>query len=157
MFFFLLTINKNMSYEYGMVNGKSCSYVKLGKYNDCSRAEIRSTQVPVGNYNNANVIPSFEQVVAANDAAQPAPVSPAIVSLEGTMAPLVTSEPTLVGVNEGFAEPNYVPSYNVPNYPPINTVSLTHGVQNSCGGYFNIMDAYGGMGSGSCVTNYINN
>lgn len=146
-----------MSYEYGMVNGKSCSYVKLGKYNDCSRAEVTSVQVPTGNYNNANVIPSSAQVAAANAAAQIAPVTPSVVTLEGTMAPVVTSVPTLVGVNEGFAEPNYVPSYNVPNYPPISTVSLTHGVQNSCGGYFNIMDAYGGMGSGSCVTNFINN
>lgn len=146
-----------MSYEYGMVNGKSCSYAKLGKYNDCSRAEVRSTQMPTTNYTSANVDPSAQLVSAANAAAQASPVSPSIVGLEGTMAPVVTSAPTLVGVNEGFAEPNYVPSYNVPNYPPINTVSLTHGVQNNCGGYFNIMDAYGGMGSGSCVTNFINN
>lgn len=152
-----MTINKNMSYEYGMVNGKGCSYVKLGKYNDCSRAEVRSTQVPVGNYNSANAIPSAAQVAAANAAMQASTVSPSIVSLDGTTAPIVNSASTLVGVNEPYVDTaNYVPSYNVPNYPPINTVSLTHGVQGSCGGYFNIMDAYG-ENSGNCVTNFINN
>lgn len=146
-----------MSYEYGMVNGKGCSYVKLGKYNDCSRAEMRSTQVPVGNYTSTNATPSPAQVAAANAAMQTSAVSPAIVSLDGTTAPIVTSTPTLTGVNEPYAETaNYVPSYNVPNYPPINTVALTHGVQGSCGGYHNIIDAYG-SGSGSCVTNFINN
>lgn len=146
-----------MSYEYGMVNGKSCSYVKLGKYNDCSRAEVNSAQVSAGNYNSTNSFPSAQQTAAANDAMQTSPVGPSIVTYDGNTAPIVESEPILTGVNEPYAETaNYTPSYNVPNYPPINTVSLTHGVQNSCGGYFNIISAYG-ENSGSCVTNFINN
>jgi hypothetical protein len=51
---------------------------------------------------------------------------------------------------------DYTPTYKVPNYPPINTDALTHGVSYNCGGYFNIMDAYGST-AGNCVTNFINN
>lgn len=42
-----------------------------------------------------------------------------------------------------------VPSYSAPGY-----MTLTHGVPNSCGGYFDINDAYKSKG-GSCNTQFV--
>ena len=41
----------------------------------------------------------------------------------------------------------------VPTYGAIGYNALTHGVSQSCGGHFNIADAYG-TGASSCSTSY---
>jgi len=120
------------------VNGQSCSYAKLKTYANCARAEVRPP-VPVN--------------VAV--AAPPAPVSVAAPAesfrMERFLDPSVDSLPG----NANSGEKNYIPSYSVPNYAPISTDTFT--VSNNCGGYRQILGAYGGMNGSSCTTNYINN
>lgn len=116
------------------VNGPSCSYAKLKTYANCARAEVRPA-VPVS--------------VAV--AATPAPVAVAATA-EGYLDPSPFSLPG--GANTGAT--NYTPSYNVPNYAPINPSSLITS-DATCGGYRKILSAYGGMNGSSCTTNYINN
>ena len=149
--------------EYGSVNGVSCSYVKLGRYNKCSTAEVaKAPQLSSSDYVYNGSIPSASQTAAAQAAAQNAPVNPTMVGSDGqpvAMAPTNVAN-TTTGVQEGYyydaVDPNYLPHYNVPNYAPINTASLTYGGNSSCAGYPNIMAAYG-ENSGNCVTNFINN
>ena len=156
--------------EYGMVNGSSCSYVRLGRYNKCSNAEVQATPVVTGDYVYKGNIPSADAAAAAAAAAQKSAVNSTMVGANGQ--PVVTPNPSPAapntGVTEGFrvmrrenfetaVDPSYVPHYNVPNYMPINTNSLTSATP-TCGGYADIMNAYGGLGSGnSCTTNFIQN
>jgi hypothetical protein len=141
--------------EYGSVNGQSCSYVRLGRYNKCSDAEVNRAPVfSTTDYNFKGQIPS------ASATPQSAPVNSVMIGSDGL--PVATQNPNPLNVNVGTTEgysdvsPNYVPHYNVPNYAPINTNSLTYG--GNCGGYPDILKAYGGMeGGGNCVTNFINN
>jgi hypothetical protein len=150
--------------EYGSVNGVSCSYVKLGRYNKCSTAEIATApQLSSSDYVYSGSIPTASQSAAGKAASQNAPVNPTMVGSSGqpvAAAPTNVAN-TTTGVQEGYyyadaVDPNYVPHYAVPNYAPINTASLTYG--GNCAGYPSIMSAYGGMeGSGNCVTNFINN
>ena len=149
--------------EYGSVNGVSCSYVKLGRYNKCSTADVaKAPQLSSSDYVYSGSIPTASQSAASRSASQNAPVNPTMIGSDGqpvAMAPTNVANVT-TGVQEGYyyedaVDPNYVPHYNVPNYAPINTASLTYG--GSCYGYPNIMAAYGGMDSGNCVTNFINN
>jgi hypothetical protein len=142
--------------EYGSVNGVSCSYVKLGRYNKCSNAEVMKTpDLSSSDYVYSGSIPTASQSAAAQAAAENAPVSPTMVGSDGqpVAMPSTFSAPS-AGV-ENYAEPAYTPSYSVPNYAPINTNSLTYG--GNCQGYVPILKAYGGMESGNCVTNFINN
>lgn len=145
--------------EYGMVNGRSCSYVKLGRYNNCSLAEMPRTPQLSNEFVNKGALSSADQASAAASAVQSAPVNSTMISSSG--APVVTPVTQVggspIGV-EGYYDDsaNYVPHYNVPNYAPINTNALTHGVPGQCGGYFDIMAAYG-ADAGNCTTNYIQN
>jgi hypothetical protein len=142
--------------EYGSVNGQSCSYVRLGRYNKCSAAEVNKAPVlSTTDYTFKGQIPS------ASTNPQNAPVNSVMIGSDGL--PVATPIPNplnvKVGTTEGYADvsTDYVPHYNVPNYAPINTNSLTYG--GNCGGYPDILKAYGGMegGGGNCVTNFINN
>jgi hypothetical protein len=150
--------------EYGSVNGVSCSYVKLGRYNKCSTAEVATVpQLSSSDYVYTGSVPTASQSAAAVAAAQNAPVNPTMVGSSGqpvNVAPTNVANVT-TGVQEGYyyedaVDPNYVPHYNVPNYAPINTASLTYGGDAACAGYPNIMAAYG-SDAGNCVTNFINN
>ena len=139
--------------EYGSVNGQSCSYVRLGRYNNCSTAEVN--RAPVFSTNDYTY-----KGGASNSAPAPqnAPVNSIMIGSDGL--PVATPNPNplnvKIGATEGYADvsPDYVPRYNVPNYAPINTNSLTYG--GTCGGYPDILKAYG-TESGNCVTNFINN
>ena len=147
-------------YSSWSVNGTPCSYNKLGRYNNCSRAE--STRIPnnIGDYVLKGAEPSPVQLTAAQSAGQNSIVSPTAVGADGAPVAVPVSNVALpnVGVKEGFyADSDYTPSYRVLNIPPINTNALTHGGKAVCGSYFNVMDAYSGMEGQSCVTNYINN
>jgi hypothetical protein len=140
--------------EYGSVNGQSCSYVRLGRYNKCSAAEVnRAPVLSTTDYTYKGGLPSGSQQ------SQNAPVNSIMIGSDGL--PVATPNPTplnvKIGTTEGYADvsPDYVPHYNVPNYAPINTNSLTYG--GVCGGYPDILKAYGGLESGNCVTNFINN
>jgi len=141
--------------EYGSVNGQSCSYVRLGRYNNCSAAEVnRAPVLSTNDYVYKGGLPS------GSAPPQSAPVNSVMVGSNGQPVATPNPNPLIVnrGVTEGYADDsaNYVPHYNVPNYAPINTNSLTYG--GACGGYPNILSAYGGIeGGGNCVTNYINN
>jgi hypothetical protein len=150
--------------ENGFVNGVSCSYVKLGRYNKCSNAEVaKAPSLSSSDYVYSGNIPSASQAAAAQAAGQTAPVNPTMVGSDGqpvAQIPTNFSNP-VAGVQEGYyyadaVDPAYTPSYNVPNYAPINTNSLVYGGNSACAGYPNIMAAYGNE-SGNCQTNYINN
>jgi hypothetical protein len=135
------------------VNGQSCSYGRLGKYQNCARAEPGIS----GNKVTAVPRPVAPAVVAPVAPAVVAPVAPAPVAApakEGYyyLDPSPTSLPG--GANTGAT--NYTPSYVVPNYPPIDTTAFNSNVMN-CGGYKKILVAYTGMNGSSCTTNYINN
>lgn len=149
---------------YGSVNGRSCSYVRLGKYNNCANAEVMKvpTFSSVGGVEKG-AIPTLEQGELARKAQQESKVGSVMTTFDGTdNADAVPADQTAeveLGVTEGYYDEsaNYVPHYNVPNYAPINTNALTHGgAAGQCGGYFDIMAAYG-ADAGNCVTNYIKN
>ena len=141
-----------MNSYYGSVNGPACHYARLVKYNKCSLAEVAATPQPTGKDF------TYKGPIAGSSAAK------AESAVEAGMVRPKTSPSGPAGESfryrEGFeatgSVAEYTPTYKVPNYPPINTDALTHGVAYSCGGYFNILDAYG-SGSGSCVTNFVNN
>ena len=150
--------------EYGSVNGVSCSYVKLGRYNKCSTAEVATApQLSSSDYVYTGSIPTASQTDAATAAVQNAPVNPIMVGSNGqpvAMAPTNVVN-TTTGVQEGYyyaeaVDPDYLPHYNVLNQAPINTNALTYGGTAACAGYPNIMAAYGSE-AGNCVSNYINN
>ena len=151
--------------EYGAVNGVSCSYVKLGRYNKCSNADVaKAPSLSSSDYVYKGAIPNASQSASAASAAQNSPVNPTMVGSDGqpvAQIPTDFSNPS-AGVQEGYyyaeaVDPAYMPSYKVLNQAPINTNSLIHQA-NSCGNYPNIMSAYGGMdGSSQCQTNFINN
>ena len=174
-----------MNSYYGSVNGPACHYARLARYNNCSLAEVAATPQTSGfsglvkdkDYNQGandykfdkNVpVPTLPQFTrpptrppgAQTPGAPPAPpAQPPTPPAAPPAAP--PAQPPTAPVTEGFTEPDYTPTYKVPNYPPINTDALTHGVAYNCGGYFNILDAYGqnggASGSGGCVTNFVNN
>ena len=144
--------------EYGSVNGQSCSYVRLGRYNNCSAAEVnRAPVLSTNDYTYKGGLPSGGGG-GGGGSAQNAPVNSIMVGSDGLPVATQNPNPSIVntGVTEGYADvsASYVPHYNVPNYQPINTNSLTYG--GACGGYPNILSAYGSE-SGNCVTNFINN
>ena len=151
--------------EYGSVNGVSCSYVKLGRYNKCSNAEVtKAPSLSSSDYVYNGSAPTTSQSASAQMAAQTAPVDPIMVGSDGQPVASIPTDFTAptAGVQEGYyyadaVDPAFVPHYNVPNFAPINTNSLTYG--GNCAGYPNIMTAYGGMSGdgGNCQTNYINN
>lgn len=141
------------------VNGKSCSYVKLGRYSNCSSAEVANTPSPsTSDYVNKGALPNTSQNQSAQSSAQVAPVNPTMVGSNGQpiSTPVANPSAPKIGVTEGFYadEGKFVPHYNVPNYAPINTNSLTYG--GNCAGYPNILQAYG-SDAGNCVTNFIQN
>ena len=142
------------------VNGQSCYYVKLGRYNKCSASEVNSAPVlSTTDYVNKGALPNASQNQVAGSAVQNAPVNPVMVGSGGQPVSTPVSNPSApkVGVTEGFYaddSANYVPHYNVPNYAPINTNSLTYG--GNCAGYPNILQAYG-SDAGNCVSNFIQN
>ena len=106
--------------EYGSVNGQSCSYVRLGRYNNCSAAEVnRAPVLSTNDYTYKGGLPSGGGG-GGGGSAQNAPVNSIMVGSDGL---------------------------------PV-TNSLTYG--GACGGYPNILSAYGSE-SGNCVTNFINN
>jgi len=146
--------------EYGSVNGRSCSYVKLGRYNNCANAEVMRTPTFTTSGVNNGALSNSAQAAAAVAASQNAPVDSGMVTFDGTQNATPVENPNIVstGVTEGYYDDsaNYVPHYNVPNYAPINTNALTHGAAGQCGGYFDIMAAYG-ADAGNCATNYIKN
>lgn len=158
-----------MNSYYGSVNGPACHYARLVRYNKCSLAEVAATpQTSDKDF-------TFEGPISGSSAAR----TQAAVEAGMTRPPVVvpTRAPASTGpegesfrYREGFtgdagtgAVADYTPTYKVPNYPPINTDALTHGVAYNCGGYFNILDAYSngggasGSGNGGCVTNFVNN
>jgi len=153
-----LTINKKMNSYYGSVNGPACHYARLVTYNRCSLAEVAATaQTSDKDF-------TFKGPISGSSAA----AAQAAVEA-GMVRPTPTPAPTPVpATGESFryresftggatgAAADFSPTYLVPNYPAINHNALTHGVVGNCGGYFNILDAYG-QNSGSCVTNYVNN
>lgn len=146
--------------EYGSVNGRSCSYVKLGRYNNCANAEVMRTPTfsSSGGVNNG-ALSTPAQATSAVAASQSAPVNSNMVTFDGTANATQPENVDEVEIGvEGYYDDsaNYVPHYNVPNYAPINTNALTHGAAGQCGGYFDIMAAYG-ADAGNCVTNYIKN
>lgn len=69
---------------------------------------------------------------------------------------------TLSHYNNGMTAGMQVPlrkgdtsgSYIVPNYAAAGYATLSHGAANSCGGYFDINDAYKSKG-GSCNTQFV--
>ena len=151
-----------MNSYYGSVNGPACHYARLVRYNKCSLAEVAATpQTSDKDF-------TFKGPISGSSAAR----TQAAVEAGMTRPPRATVAPTVAPTStgpadesfrysEGFtgatgAVADYTPTYKVPNYPPINTDALTHGVAYNCGGYFNILDAYG-QNSGNCVTNYVNN
>ena len=158
-----------MNSYYGSVNGPACHYARLARYNNCSLAEVAATPQTSGfsgsvkdkDYNQGandykfdkNVpVPTLPQFTRPPTRLPGAP--PAAPPALPPAAPV--AQPPAAPVTEGFTEPDYTPTYKVPNYPPINTDALTHGVAYNCGGYFNILDAYGSS-AGNCTTNYVNN
>jgi len=144
--------------EYGSVNGASCSYVKLGRYNKCSNAEVaKAPQLSSSDYVFKGAIPTAAQAAAAQAASQNSPVNPTMVGSNGqpVSSPSTNGVNITSGVQEGYADDAFMPHYNVPNYQPVNTNSLTYG--GNCAGYPSIISAYGGLDSGNCVTNFINN
>jgi len=78
-------------------------------------------------------------------ATQPAPAAPVDTPVA---APIFS--------NEKFEGDKYKPSYKVLLTEGIKLDALTHGGVNACGGYFNIMDAYG-KNAGNCAISYTQN
>jgi len=149
-----------MNSYYGSVNGPACHYARLARYNNCSLAEVAATlQTSDKDFKfQGNIPTSAAKVEAGVEAGMVRPTRPpaAPPALPPAAPAASVAQPTAAPVTEGFTEPDYTPTYKVPNYPPINTDALTHGVAYNCGGYFNILDAYGSS-AGNCVTNYVNN
>jgi hypothetical protein len=134
-----------MNSYYGSVNGPSCHYARLARYNQCSLAEVQATAQP------STTDFTYKPATNASSGPAGAPKKEKYEMMDESM-----KNSTMEGYAMSGADSDYKPSYVVPNYPPINTDSLTHGVGYQCGGYFNILDAYG-SNSSSCVTNYITN
>ena len=154
-----------MNSYYGSVNGPSCHYKKLAKYNKCSedealnlsaRGQVSDTDYTGFYKGSQEVISAAKQQTDALKAeyANPDGTAKTGVNFEGFDRYEGYEDPVLGGSSGPASE--YLPTYKVPNYAPINPNSLTHGVPYNCGGYFNILDAYG-QSSGSCTTNFINN
>lgn len=149
-----------MSSYMSMVNGSACQYKRLAKYNKCSdvEGENLSANGQVSSTDYTGFYKGSQEVISASKQQADALKKDYGEAKEGQ---------TYDGfAYEGFEDPilggstgapsDYKPTYKVPNYSPINPDSLTHGVPYQCGGYFNILDAYG-QSSGSCTTNFINN
>jgi hypothetical protein len=151
------------------VNGSSCSYARLKTYANCARNEVKATSTVAveptppaeteAEYRKrmGTFTPGDGDVVdltksGATELPKLVPSIPGGEAREGFyyLDPSPTSLPG--GANTG--EKNYTPTYNVPNYPPIKTENFS---ATECGGYRKILNAYGGMSGGNCVTNYINN
>jgi hypothetical protein len=141
------------------VNGSSCSYARLKTYANCARNEVKATSTvavePTPQF--GTFTPAEGDVDLTKSGATELPkLVPSIPGGEARegfyyLDPSPTSLPG--GANTG--EKNYTPTYNnVPNYPPIRTENFS---ATECGGYRKILNAYGGMSGGNCVTNYINN
>ena len=160
-----------MNSYYGSVNGPACHYARLVRYNNCSLAEVAATPQTSGF---SGLVSDKDYDQGANDYKfdknVPVPTLPQFTRPPTTPASAPAGE--TFRYREGFtgdagtgSVADYTPTYKVPNYPPINTDALTHGVAYNCGGYFNILDAYSqnggasgsGSGSGGCVTNFVNN
>jgi hypothetical protein len=129
----------------GTVSGSACAYKRLGIYNDCSKTD-------------ATMGPADNQTFTTADRTE-RETSRYVYDKTTKTGVSVTDEETYTDreekTEEGYAEPNYTPSYTVPQYRAITTDALTHGGKNTnCGGYFNIMDAYGDD-AGSCSVSYI--
>jgi hypothetical protein len=141
-----------MNSYYGSVNGPACHYARLVRYNKCSLAEVAATaQTSDKDFTFKGPIAGSSAAAAqAAVVAGMAPSGPA-----GATGETFRYRESFTGGATG-AVADFSPTYLVPNYPAINHNALTHGVVGNCGGYFNILDAYG-QGSGSCVTNYVNN
>lgn len=148
-----------MSSYMSMVNGSACQYKRLAKYNKCSDVEGENLSAggQVSSTDYTGFYKGSQEVISASKQQSDA-LKKEYQNPDGTFK---------AGMNfEGFDDPilgestgapsDYKPTYKVPNYAPINPDSLTHGVPYQCGGYFNILDAYG-QSSGSCTTNFINN
>ena len=148
-----------MNSYYGSVNGPACHYAKLIRYNKCSLAEIAATPQPSSNDY------KFQGTMPGSAAKTEAGVEAGMVSKPAQ--PVKKPNETFTYSREGFtgftgftgdegsvSVADYTPSYKVPNYPPINTDSLTHGTV--CGNYANIISAYGSS-AGNCTTNFVNN
>lgn len=157
----------NSSY-YGSVNGPACKYARLVRYNKCSLAEVAATpQTSTSDYNfyekgkGSSAAESAREAEARMRRGFTGPAGPVAAGTVNQGVPVEMAAPATTDFRmEGFTGPEseYVPSYKVPNYPPINIDALTHGqAGKNCGGYFNILSAYSGMGGGDCVTNFINN
>ena len=157
-----------MNSYYGSVNGPACHYARLVRYNKCSLAEVAATPQPTASDYNF-----YERGLgsSASESAREAeermrrrgstgPDGPVSAATRNIGVPVESDGPSSTGFRgvEGFtgSVADYTPTYNVPNYPVINTNALTHGVVGNCGGYFNILDAYGSS-AGNCTTNFINN
>ena len=125
-----------MNTNNGSVNGPSCRYVKFAYYNSCSEDQVKGVDDP--NRTDYNFTGSADLDYVFDEKT-------------GTY---IKKESFRERFEDVASE--YKPTYKVPNYPPINVDSLTHGIKNNCGGYFNILDAYGKT-AGNCVTNFINN
>ena len=153
-----------MNSYYGSVNGPACHYARLVTYNKCSLSEVAATpqtsdkdfsfKGPI-----AGAAKAQETVQASMVRPAPTPVPtpvPAVAASTGPAAESFRYREGFTGSAATGAVTDYSPTYLVPNYPPINHNALTHGVVGNCGGYFNILDAYGSS-SGNCTTNYVNN
>ena len=139
-----------MSSYMSMVNGSACQYKRLAKYNKCS--EVEGENLSAGGQVSSTDYTGFykgsQEVISASKQQADALKKDYGEAKEGFDDPIL-------GGSTG-APSDYKPTYKVPNYSPINPESLTHGVPYQCGGYFNILDAYGSS-AGSCTTNFINN
>jgi len=147
-----------MNSYYGSVNGPSCHYARLARYNQCSLAEVQATAQPsTTDFSFDPLKKKVVQAAATESTLQASMTGRGVPGRPEAVVPLTAAAPNSTeGYAMSGADSDYKPSYVVPNYPPINTDSLTHGVGYQCGGYFNILDAYG-SNSSSCVTNYITN
>lgn len=155
-----------MSSYMSMVNGSACQYKRLAKYNKCS--EVEGENLSAGGQVSSTDYTGFykgsEEVISAakqqsealkKEYQNPDGTFKAGMNFEGFDDPIMGGS-TGAGEAEADSTSDYKPTYKVPNYSPINPNSLTHGVPYQCGGYFNILDAYG-QNSGNCTTNFINN
>jgi hypothetical protein len=145
-----------MNSYYGSVNGPACHYARLVRYNKCSLAEVAATP------QTSDTDFTFKGPIAGSSAAS---AQAAVTAGMVRPPPTVAAAPTGAAgesfrYREGFeatgSVADYTPTYKVPNYPAIDTNALTHGVVGNCGGYFNILDAYG-QNAGNCTTNFVNN
>lgn len=150
-----------MSSYMSMVNGSACQYKRLAKYNKCSEVEGEnlSANGQVSSTDYTGFYKGSQEVISASKQQGDA--------LKKDYGEAKAGQTYDGFAYEGFEDPilggstgapsDYKPTYKVPNYSPINPDSLTHGVPYQCGGYFNILDAYGQGSSGNCTTNFINN